>query len=346
MTEFSQTYWNELIEKFRDGSISEKERYLLEKQALDDPFLFDALEGFSLYQESEKKESSNKIFTLPRLAIAASLFIMVAVMFNLKSILNNQSQEDQSVAMVLEKDNMEPPRMVEEEAEVITKSDQASNISKNEQLNNNSIKSSQPVESVLGNRINKKTESMTETIETINEIAPRQKSDTKEIVVADSDMEDKPIAQKDDAPIVLESEEHEATVAVVQNAKGGNESPNANKFEGSPQKTEAVLFDSNLIKKKKTNASSFYEAVPVIGKKIFDDYAKQRIDERGLRQEKPQKVTIEFNIDKNGNLTDFHHIFTGCSECGPFAISLLQTSGEWKTVPPGFAGKARYTFTF
>ena len=107
-----------------------------------------------------------------------------------------------------------------------------------------------------------------------------------------------------------------------------------------------------LAKRKETSGSetnfslAYYEAVPVIGKEIFDDYARQRIDDKGLRQPSPQKVVIEFTIDKKGGISNFKHIFSGCSECGAFAIAILQNSGEWKTVPPGFSGKARYTFTF
>ena len=111
-------------------------------------------------------------------------------------------------------------------------------------------------------------------------------------------------------------------------------------FEATVEKKEA------LTGLKRAKAKSYYEAEPVIGKKIFDDFAKESIDKRGLRQSKPQEVTIEFSIDKNGNLSDFHHIFTGCPECGAYAISLLQNSGVWKTIPPGFAGRARYTFNF
>jgi hypothetical protein len=119
------------------------------------------------------------------------------------------------------------------------------------------------------------------------------------------------------------------------------------KIEQIPIALESIAgVESSRISNDMEGNSVILEVAPVIGKKIFDDYAKELINERGLRQEKPQEVTIEFTIDKNGNLTDFHHIFTGCSECGSFAISILQNSGVWKTVPPGFVGKAKYTFIF
>ena len=358
MTEFSQTYWNDLLEKYRNGTITEQDRFQLEKQALDDPFLFDALEGFSTFQEESKVKRSTKLLTLPRMAIAASLILLVAVIFNLKSNLNTPVEEDQSFAMVMEKDdgvvsdseeilNTEEPSEDQEESETaITEPNQ-----------NVSNKPSKPKKA--------REESSATTVTNdkkaaVVEIIPPKPptiigANSGGFVDGNVELEEVVVGDKKDEELIVS--ENEVDEAVIANKEDKSiEIVNAANFENLEQEDETEIAPLDIKSKKlaetsedfaeKAKALSYYKALPVIGKEIFDDFAKQRIDERGLRQEKPQKVTIEFKIDENGNLTDFHHIFTGCSECGPFAITLLQNSGEWETVPPGYSGKARYTFIF
>ena len=49
---WSNTYQRDLLKKLLQGELSVEERHSLEKMALDDPFLFEALEGF----EKQKQE--------------------------------------------------------------------------------------------------------------------------------------------------------------------------------------------------------------------------------------------------------------------------------------------------
>jgi|GEM_PF-4870648 len=123
MTEYSDTYWNNLLAQYQAGTISKDDQYKLEKRALDDPFLFDALEGFSLMnaENEEKKKSKTRILTLPRMAAAASLVFLVAMIFLLK---NDGSPENlpnqESIAMVLDKDtNEESNKEVQESNELL-----------------------------------------------------------------------------------------------------------------------------------------------------------------------------------------------------------------------------------
>jgi len=358
MTEFSQTYWNELLEKYRNGTISDEDRFRLEKQALDDPFLFDALEGFSLYQEApESKRKTTGIFTFARIGIAASLVLLVAVIFNLKTNLNPTLEEDQSIAMVLGEEDAAAPNV----AEVVVDSGSQKNkrvISSDTPPKPVSKVASQPEKDVtISTNISKRDDAKKA------ETEPSQPSKIEVgnlVVGVDPDVEqnlDQNEGEMEEEQMISEEEDVLLDeVVVVKNGDTSVDIVNATNFKDFAKEKESEMVPIGVLSEKngdslgnisrKKMSFKIYEAVPVIGKEIFDDYAKQRIDERGLRQEQPQKVTIEFKIDKNGNLTDFHHIFSGCPECGPFAISLLTKSGEWKTVPPGFTGKARYTFIF
>jgi hypothetical protein len=369
MTEFSQTYWNDQLDKYKQGIISEEERYQLEKQALDDPFLFDAIEGFSLYQKVEKTErKSTTIFTLPRMAFAASLVLLVAIIFNLKSNLNTKIEDDQTFAMVLDHGEVTPDTQrdilaveesLQDDESASTATTQTSESTQEEFLE--SVKPRKANNNSIDNSID---ESFSKT-KVESPISPSTRKDElpdptvivdADIVIATKNADELRKEELSIEELVIEKEEPPLDGVSVVNDGGDVEevviTTALNDLKEKPEHAMNIV-DSQSNKRmggigilEEVKPLDFYDAVPIIGKEIFDDYAKGQIDERGLRQEKPQEVTIEFTIDKNGRLTNFHHIFTGCPECGSYAITILQNSGEWKTVPPGISGKARYTFIF
>lgn len=363
MAEYTQTYWNKLIDKYRNGTISENERFQLEKQALDDPFLFDALEGFALYEsesDSVKKIEKKKttIFTLPRIAAAASLVFLVAVMINLKSNNSAESESDNSIAMVLENEEKDQDKI--QNVGAIDKHIEApTSTSENGRSENTVSDADARLPESVGNKAKSEPKGGEKRIKKANRTrkADRASKPRKDGALPETfmDQDDGNIGNNAEEEIEIAQNESKLEDALepVEAAAADVTTPYAEISElGQAVDMVSVASDSNarqdeIYRKKRSETSSiYYQVVPVIGKKIFDEYAKDRIDKRGLRQEKPQEVTIEFLIDENGNLSDFHHIFTGCSECGPFAISILQNSGEWKTLPSGFSGKARYTFIF
>lgn len=89
--------WIILYNKWLKKTISNNDRHELEKQALDDPFIADALEGIELYEsrntailqeQLENKFSTkkkNRLITLWPYATAASLLLIASVYFLLRS---------------------------------------------------------------------------------------------------------------------------------------------------------------------------------------------------------------------------------------------------------------------
>lgn len=80
-----------LLQQYIEGSIDTKNRHMLEREALDDPFLFDALEGYSsgviqksLEQKAPKKERP-QIFTYLSMAASFLLIAGVAYLFNVST---------------------------------------------------------------------------------------------------------------------------------------------------------------------------------------------------------------------------------------------------------------------
>lgn len=93
----SDQFYLDLLNQYVQGSISKENLHLLEKRALDDPFLGDALEGYyhqdkSLSRKhlmkmstSENEKISSKIVSWrPWLAVAASLLLLLTFTFILK----------------------------------------------------------------------------------------------------------------------------------------------------------------------------------------------------------------------------------------------------------------------
>lgn len=357
----SEKYWADLLEQYKLGSISDTDRFELEKRALDDPFLFDALEGYSTVSQdtAPQKKEKTKLLTLPRMAAAASLVFLVAMIFLLKNDNTEELTSDQSIAMVLDKSNDESQSTIEEEIEPET------NIAN---TNTNTVEEAETYSSSQNNG-----NIQTTPIQNTNNKIPTAKKEKKEIEKEEAIPNnpnaqfDKPedVSNNNTGGKVTSSDYFEETksddiiatttedeVVIPEVAKKLKSITNKKKRKIDNLGSQATADNNssppipNVKEAKKEESSTFYIVEPAIGKKDFEEFVKESIDNRGLRQEAPQDVTIEFDIDKNGELSGFLHIYNGCSECGGYAIYLLSSSGVWKTTPVGQEGRARYTLKF
>jgi len=344
----SQEYWNTLLEQYKEGKISDAERFELEKKALDDPFLFDALEGYAEWdRESSPQpivngnlETVSSTFTLPRLAFAASLILLLSVIFLMKQDANEDHEKtDQSIAMVLGD---------EDEA-----TDEGKQTSGNSGFQEESKKSTQQESKLKNNEVADYEETNNSTNGTEENVVSTKKS--KPTSPMSTEDKDKVMVPDNQRPIreekVGSSKQDNKRSSSAANRSSEDITPIYNKKTSTMSTTADAADEIDLEKGIQEETieignSVFYVVEPMIGKNDFDDYVQQRIDSRSLRQTPPQKVTIEFTIDKEGNLSEFIHIDPVCSECGPFAISILQNSGVWKTTPQRMEGRARYTFDF
>ena len=91
---YSTKHWSKELEKYNNGTQSDTERYELEKSALDDEFLFEALDGYSNYASAERDDrsmpgaakSGATIFSMRNIAVAASLVLLVGIVVYLSLI--------------------------------------------------------------------------------------------------------------------------------------------------------------------------------------------------------------------------------------------------------------------
>ncbi|MEE9437887.1 MAG: hypothetical protein V3V14_02735 [Saprospiraceae bacterium] len=337
MIEHSEKYWSDLVEKYKNGNISQEDRFILEKRALDDSFLFDALEGYALYNnEKQTKVTKQKIFTIGRILAAASVlgFVILAMFMknntssvvsdnreyatvitneekeSANDIITENAQDDQDKAIkrktkkIISKVQKEKLTVVANKKKTKQQSPQKENKARKENTINSSqkdnIQSRPPSNEDVSSEIieNQKTSSESTDIE---DMAIEKNQKKSEIIVTTSKSSN-----------VNQS----TTVLDGVSLESDNISP-AQDIEDT-QFTEETILESPI-----------QSIMPKIGKKIFDDYVSTKISERGLNQNPEQVVIIQFSTGKDGRLTNFKQLTNNCPKCAAFAISLLQQSGEW-----------------
>ena len=103
----SEKHKKDLLHKYIEGKINEKDRHELERLALDDPFLFETLEGYSLHgddaslnhieklrkTEIAKQENKSLLPIIRFLRIAAGFILVGAAVY----FLNNSLVDDQKL---------------------------------------------------------------------------------------------------------------------------------------------------------------------------------------------------------------------------------------------------------
>lgn len=165
----SDNKYKELLIQYRQGTISDVDRHELERLALDDPFLFDAIEGFNKYGSAadqpaidtllQDKQKSLKVKWLNRrlIGVAASLFILISVssiLWNSKNsqevnvTANNETWADNtevksSPHIADNQSAIEEKKEIEEEEKL-----QFSQTAKEDQNNNNDTSQNEPTQKV------------------------------------------------------------------------------------------------------------------------------------------------------------------------------------------------------
>ena len=101
-----------LLKQYQAGSISDSDRHILERAALDDPFLFDAIEGYAVHGSSADSQAINILknpkgktkgkvrwLNMRSFTIAASLVALLTITFLVKNQLNDSQYAKETVAV-------------------------------------------------------------------------------------------------------------------------------------------------------------------------------------------------------------------------------------------------------
>ena len=348
MTNNNEERWTELVQQYKDGTISDHDRFLLEKEALDDPFLFDTLEGYALHYNTEgKSENKTSIFNIRTMAAAASLVGLIALVFFMR---NNSGTEladaGGEYAMVMDDESTEK----DSKDEVTTSTSATGTIATSKTT-------------AQGSKVNKEN-GQTQGTQNVNQESkentnPQQNKPAPQNDGTDKELKDRIDSYTNSKPkitnasrVVVKDKEMASTAEEIQEKKSTTptvdiETPEM-ASEDIEEESEAMMLDADdtVASKAKKKALASAVLIPMIGKSTFDDFVAERIEARGLRKATPITVIIEFSINENGRISDFKSLTPEYPECSAFAISLLQESGEWKTMPPAFEGRGTYEIVF
>lgn len=301
---------NQLLDKYSNGEITPAERHMLEKEALDDHFLFDAIEGFSKSLENKAlKVKSKKLWIdklLPYAAVAALTIGMVAVYM----MQGDYEDKVSDIAMALPQATTVAPPIPDNNAEVQNENESMSGVQ-------------QPVKTESAQNKEPKTKYIAKGKD---KLLPKKKEEKILADVSESRRSDK-----------SSSQENEASKMAVQKplfdqAKVAQPSPPP----AGPTQNMGLSAGADSSYKSK-NENNVTAAFPAMGTEAFNNFIKRNVvkpsDSRFINFS--DEVEVKFRINEDGSLSHFIIQSTECMACGEEAIRVLKNSGKWITNPKG-----------
>ncbi|MBC7914179.1 MAG: hypothetical protein H7Y07_08650 [Pyrinomonadaceae bacterium] len=329
------------IQQYLAGKLDEKAMHELERQALDDPFLAEALEGFGQREFSSEKQLSllqtqlqariaqqveNKnlfYFSWQRLSIAAAaglLFVTASILFwikadkkeqqlasNPKQVEVNRSSEDS----IISNPNLKEEKLIPEEEHKSTSEISSIKkatiseplIAKNEETGNTSAQKAKVSETLIAK----------------NEVRESMPENTGEVLISQTPLEKK--ARLASSFTVTARDMEEISASSISQAR---QSP----------KGEAANADQSYLK-------DTLGAAPVTGWIKYQEYLKTNIRQADNQAE--GLVVLSFTIKKNGEIKNIKVEIGLNSAQNLEAIRLIKEGPLWKA---GEAKAGRVTVEF
>ncbi|MBS1496007.1 MAG: hypothetical protein JSU03_01930 [Bacteroidetes bacterium] len=371
MADNNKTYTVADFAAYHSGKMPEAEMYLLEKAALEDPFLADALEGYAFTTDAEKdvkdikerlkdKQKSKAVFFISssykgwwRAAAAIIIVSGAAILFytfnhttkdtNLASTATNKTLplQDSNANTAVAKNENEPV-----ENKTAAQSNDL-NTSKN-----NTDKSAAPVaasempenEQKAALHFDKKENVLTDKI-AAKEVAPTVAAgitvkNNNSRAIADTVGS---VSQNTDESIVAASPKGYREKDIILSTK---KSADIKKSEDNAALSEVVVSAAGVDKSKRASKINMNtKAIPVGAKDVFDTYIAQSVqnfkDTSTIQHS--GMVLLSFDLLKNGKPENITIVSSSCIPCNAAAISILKNS----PARPGKKGKGiLYSMSF
>lgn len=322
----NQKHWTKEIEGYISGMHTEDERYDLEKAALDDEFLFDALEGYSLHAHAKSDSSaqpqaspgSARVFSLRNIAVAASLIALIAVVGymvspnaqkdnQLADATSTEVSETTPIAMATEAESSQEDAVASYSVEPTEEQFQkAADLAKKETARSTAVNPVVKEEPKKNTKVSRKRE------------APKA----------------------DAAKPQVDLKENQATQTVAMEK--------ANAFVETSDKIDVDKQGLGLAPAKslglKTEMNPYaYVAEPEMGWKGLETYIGQ--NKKSMETIKPVVVDLTWTLLADGTIEDLKANQIGCDACAAEAIRLLKGSGTWKNLS-GKPQEIRYQVKF
>lgn len=322
------TYTAEDIERYHRGEMSAAERHLLEKAALDDPMLADALEGYTYtatpkadltqlqnrLQQRLKSDKKNRSVPMQSWLRIAALFVLLAGGGWL--VFLTLSTKENSIATT-RKDNA-----IQEET-TNAKIDSAAHTDA-------STAAILPADSIAvtsittAKRATKPAtvaapQSQPATIPAEGITAMREQSTspaTEKVMARAAEI----AAVKDNSATQID---RIASDTIPQNDVARQKNETRGEENGAPKRR--LQTSAKMIK-------VAYTAEPVEGLTYFKNYITTQRKAAGLRKELPAKGEVElaFTVNRNGTPIDITVTKSLCKPCDDAAIKLLENGPKWK----------------
>lgn len=306
-------HWSDLLDRYKSGNISDADRYILERAALDDPFLFDALEGYSTIGRSTAEKQGAKIFSLRNIAVAVSMVGLIAVIGYLRTTSSD------SALIVSEDTATETPEIPNSEPIAMKTEIEAPNVELVEKQGAKPIQEAPKVLQKASKPMARKMDLQSE------EIVANQS-----VVVVERKQEIISTTSKPETPHVRESKPIIADIEAPATSYGIASDP---------------LFSEKSQKKMTLHASINPFAHKVTPSNGWEAFAKVVEQQKGPKRLKPVVVVVSFDVDTDGNISKISTDDTFCTSCAEKAKEIIRSSSPW-TNHSGKPEQITYTISF
>ncbi len=304
-----------LLRQYIDGSISKNDRHELEKLALDDPLLFEAMEGYAIEEASNAKsdlieiqkslrptQRNNRILPLRWFSVAAGILLIAVIGFLVRPQMNTTKSEVELATYEIAKEKpLAELKVITEESIDL---EEISRELKNEKLERASLKSNE----ILGNDQMGSNKKIKESQKRTNSIKQADIEESEEIVKTEV-----MITNSEDYVIDGVAIQNQSATASQKEPKNTSESPIENYqddknrelaqdeiFEREPRVGNMmdVESESDFSASSKTKRSAPQTFKPIVRGKVIDSGGNALIG-----------ASVFFQGNPNGTLTDLEGKF-------------------------------------
>lgn len=342
------------IERYHSGGLSPAQMHALEKAALEDPFLADALEGYTytqtasadltslqqkLKQRIEKDEERSVFFMSNNWMKIAALFLVIAGggWFIIQSL--SPSKNEVAIA-ASDNNNKQQSPIINRDINADSASTFLDTPVSNETVSTSKSVSAAPRQEEYKTR-NKNNYNTPLVVPSANSLLRQQGNEVTATATA---------PYRD-----IDKEKDQADVTAMQKKEGVNSRSRTNdtirNVDVVLQRTEGTLEEVVVNPKAKANTQASRKMMmqidtlePANGWGYFDDYIASNIKSPGDLKIKPVsgEVELSFDLNKDGEPVNITVTKSLCDKCDEEAIRLLKQGPKWKN--KGKKGKVKIRF--
>lgn len=335
--QYTNNNWNSLLQDYEQNKLTADQRYELEKAALDDPFLFDALEGLTLYgsQAASDREAvpgaakSRSIFSIRNIAVAASLLVLVAVVgymqtqtTNTDLIASADSTAQSTKVADAEVANESTPIAMASEPVVEEVAEQVAAVTEVQEVQQKTTP--KPVKKVakrvVQDGVQVSTDQSGDQQLTGGEVVPQSKPVINEV---QTEARQTLAVNEADASQAVENTRQKLEETAGQETAIQSNNTRIKKDLLKGQKPELTLAPVESVAADASNTL----VSPADGWKTFEQYVRD--NKKKISTLKPVTVKLSFTVGTDGTVSEVTSQRTACSACEADAKALISKSGKW-----------------